>query len=39
MGSAETRALIVDGTDSERVEGAKADLAARIAVRLAAEIG
>jgi phosphopantothenoylcysteine decarboxylase/phosphopantothenate--cysteine ligase len=39
MGSAETRALIVDGTDSERVEGTKADLATRVVVRLAAEIG
>ncbi|WP_436934417.1 bifunctional phosphopantothenoylcysteine decarboxylase/phosphopantothenate--cysteine ligase CoaBC [Halovenus marina] len=38
MGHEETQALIVDGADSERIEGAKADLAARIAERLAREL-
>jgi len=39
MGEEETRALLVDGDDTETVEGSKADLGQRVAERLADHVG
>jgi len=38
MGEADTRALLVDGDETETVEGSKADLGARVAAQLAEHV-